>query len=303
MVAEAKVEQLPGRPRRRGPGWFVLNARDARWWQRDRARPLGDLEGDGDFAQLGMRIAVLQPGEPSGMYHAETGQEDFLVVSGECVLVIEGEERQLKAWDFVHCPPWTGHTFRRRRRRAVRHRHGRCTDGRNKIVYPVNEVAATHGSSVEKETPQPKEAYAPYPARAALHAVSRGRPPGRLALAARGEERVRQLLGSLNQPGVLDPLRELFEVDRVEVDEHAGVTLVVRRLEIEVGPRLEHHLLLVAIDADGERCPVAVAAPPGEELPTDSEGGPLPGSSSASGKRQRDPADVVPSGHASRLTA
>ena len=70
-----------------------------------------DLEGDGDFEQLGIRIAVLEPGQPTGMYHGEIGQEDFLVVSGECSLVIEGEERHLKPWDFVHCPPWTEHVF------------------------------------------------------------------------------------------------------------------------------------------------------------------------------------------------
>ena len=128
-----------------------------------RARPLGDLEGDGDFEQLGIRIAVLQPGEPSSMYHGETGQENFLVVSGECVLVIEGEERRLKAWDFVHCPPLTGHTFVGAGEGPCVDRHGRRADGDDKILYPVNDVAARHGASVETETPEPKEAYAPYP--------------------------------------------------------------------------------------------------------------------------------------------
>ena len=96
MVPEAPLETLPEGLGAEGPGWFVLNARDARWWQRQGLGRWADLEGDGDFDQLGIRIAVLQPGEPTGMYHGETGQEDFLVVSGECVLVIEGEERRLK---------------------------------------------------------------------------------------------------------------------------------------------------------------------------------------------------------------
>jgi len=163
VVTEARLEQLPEGLGAEGAGWFVLNARDARWWQRQGLGCWADLEGDGDFEQLGIRIAVVQPGEPSGMYHRETGQEGFLVVSGECVLVIESKERRLKAWDFVHCPSMTEHTL-------IGAGDGPCivvplaagTPG-DEIVYPVNEVAAKHGSSVEAETPEPKEAYAPYP--------------------------------------------------------------------------------------------------------------------------------------------
>jgi uncharacterized cupin superfamily protein len=162
-VPEAKLEQLPEGLGAEGPGWFVLNVRDARWWERQGLGRWADLEGDGDFAQLGMRVAVLRPGEPSGMYHGETGQENFLVVAGECVAVIEGEERRLKAWDFVHCPPWTNHTF-------VGAGDGPCVivtvgarTGDDQIVYPLNEAAAKHGASVEQETPHPREAYAPYP--------------------------------------------------------------------------------------------------------------------------------------------
>ena len=162
MVPEATLETLPEGLGAEGLGWFVLNARDARWWQREGLGRWADLEGDGDFEQLGIRIAVLQPAEPTGMYHGESGQEDFLVVSGECVLVIEGEERRLKQWDFVHCPPWTEHVF-------VGAGDGPCAivmvgsrkpDG--KVVYPVNEVAAKHGASVETETTEPAVAYAPF---------------------------------------------------------------------------------------------------------------------------------------------
>jgi uncharacterized cupin superfamily protein len=159
VVPEARLEQLPEGLGAEGPGWFVLNARDARWWQREGLGRWADLEGDGDFEQLGMRIAVLRPGEPSGMYHGETGQEDFLVVSGECVLVIEGEERRLRAWDFVHCPPWTKHTF-------VGAGDGLCVivmagsrAGGFEVVYAVSDVAAKHGASVLEETSIPDEAY------------------------------------------------------------------------------------------------------------------------------------------------
>lgn len=163
MVPEARLETLPEGLGAEGPGWFVLNAREARWWQRQGLGRWADLEGDGDFAQLGIRVAVLQPGEPSGMYHRESGQEDFLVVAGECVAIVEGEERRLGPWDFLHCPPMTEHTF-------VGSGEGPCVVvtvgarvGDDEIVYPVNEVAAHHGASVEVETPLPKEAYAPYP--------------------------------------------------------------------------------------------------------------------------------------------
>ena len=36
---------------------------------------------------------MLDPGEPMAMYHWETDQEDFLVLSGEPLLIVEGEER------------------------------------------------------------------------------------------------------------------------------------------------------------------------------------------------------------------
>ena len=93
------------------------------------------------------------------MYHRERGQEDFLVVSGECILVIEGEERRLGAWDFVHCPPWTHHVF-------VGAGEGPCVivmtgsrAGSFEVVYPVDEAAAKHGASVPVETSSPNEAY------------------------------------------------------------------------------------------------------------------------------------------------
>lgn len=146
-----------------GDGWYVLNARDARWREREglgrwcflEAEPIPEL-----FPELGFQLCVVEPGQPACMYHRESDQEDFLVVAGECVLVIEEEERLLKQWDFVHCPPETNHVF-------VGSGDGPCVIvmvGARKpegtIVYPVSEVAARHGASVETETPEPAEAYA-----------------------------------------------------------------------------------------------------------------------------------------------
>ncbi len=112
------------------------------------------------FPQIGIGIGILRPGEPSGLYHGEDAQEDFLVLSGECLLLVEGQERLLKAWDFVHCPPWTEHIF-------VGAGDGPCVvvavgarrKGRG-IRYPVNELAVKHRAGVEVETTVPAEAYA-----------------------------------------------------------------------------------------------------------------------------------------------
>ena len=98
-------------------GWFVANARDMRWShkpEQGESLPLtgrDEYEAETFFPMLGMAIRVMQPGQPSGTYHWETEQEDFLVLHGEGVLIVEGEERPLRKWDFVHCSPGTKHGF------------------------------------------------------------------------------------------------------------------------------------------------------------------------------------------------
>jgi uncharacterized cupin superfamily protein len=143
-------------------GGYVVNARDVLWRQRESLGRWADLEGDRNFDQLGFQLVVVQPGEPVCMYHGESEQEDFLVVSGECVLVIEGEERRLKRWDFVHCPPWTEHNFIGAGDGpcAIVMVGGRRPGGDEGIIYPVNEAAAKHDASVQTETRKPDEAYA-----------------------------------------------------------------------------------------------------------------------------------------------
>jgi uncharacterized cupin superfamily protein len=162
-VPEAKLEETDAGLVPEGEGWFVVNARDAAWWRSDELGQATTFEGKPRFAEVGFHVEVLLPGQPNCMYHGESGQEDFLVVAGECIVVLEGEERHLKAWDFVHCPPWAEHVF-------VGAGDGPCAIvmvGRRTpeggIVYPVNEVAAKHGASVDKETRDGKEAYARFP--------------------------------------------------------------------------------------------------------------------------------------------
>jgi len=162
-VPEAKLKETDAGPVPEGEGWFVLDARDAPWWRDDELGAAVVFEGEPGFPQLGFHVKVLLPGQPNCMYHGESNQEDFLVISGECVLVIEGEESQLKAWDFVHCPPLTEHVF-------VGAGDGPCAivmvgarRSDETFIYPVNDVAAKYGASVETETSDPGEAYARFP--------------------------------------------------------------------------------------------------------------------------------------------
>ena len=111
MVPEAPLEQTEHGLAAAGEGWFVLNARAARWRHSEELRASLRFEGETDFPQLGITLVVLWPGEPMAMYHWETDQEDFLVLSGEALLIIEGEERPLRRWDFVHCPAETKHVI------------------------------------------------------------------------------------------------------------------------------------------------------------------------------------------------
>lgn len=160
MVPEAPLEKVEDGLAPASEGWFVLNARDAQWYGNELGS-YTQFEGrDFRFDQVGIGIGIVQPGVPSAMYHGEDAQEDFLVLSGECLLIVEGEERRLRAWDFVHCPNWTEHIF-------VGAGDGPCivvgVGARRKgrgLVYPVNETALKYDAGVEEETSDPRVAYA-----------------------------------------------------------------------------------------------------------------------------------------------
>jgi uncharacterized cupin superfamily protein len=164
MVPEAPLEPTDAGLVPKGEGWFVVNAKEARWLEHEKFGSGTTFEGEPEFDQLGINIGVLEPAQPACMYHRENQQEDFLVLFGECLLIVDGEERPLKAWDFVHCPPGTNHVF-------VGAGEGPCAivsvgrrlGDKEEIVYPVEQVALRHGAGVEEETPEPKTAYAPFP--------------------------------------------------------------------------------------------------------------------------------------------
>jgi len=147
--------------------WFVRNVRDMKWWERG---PRGSValfvENEDD--QVGVNLFVLGPGQPMSMYHWEADQEGFLVLSGEALLIVEDEERPLRAWDYFHCPPNVPHTIVGAGSGpsailAIGARVHQDLEGWG--GYPYSEVAMKHDASAEEETTDPKVAYGRFPAR------------------------------------------------------------------------------------------------------------------------------------------
>ena len=161
MTGEARLERTKYGMTAATEGWFAVNVRDAAWMTNDKFGTACIFEGEEvRFPHVGYTLHVLEPGQPNGLYHYEEDQEDFLVVSGECIAIIEGEERRMGPWDFLHCPPGTKHIF-------VGAGDAPCVifmagsrTHRGSAVYPPDEAAIRHEAGVENETPEP---YAPYP--------------------------------------------------------------------------------------------------------------------------------------------
>jgi uncharacterized cupin superfamily protein len=175
VVAEARLADTGAGLVPQSDGWFVLNVRDAAWLRNDELGARCGFEADGRIVrerpdlgqhqhpQLGFKLHVLTPGKPSTMYHRESDQEDFLVLSGECLLIVEGQERRLAAWDVFHCAPHTTHSFvGTGDEPCVILMTGARTD-RGTILYPRDDLALRHGAGVEHETSSPQEAYSPLP--------------------------------------------------------------------------------------------------------------------------------------------
>lgn len=145
-----------------GAGWFVLNLAEARGERSPRVGHYTAIEPpDAPFEDLGINVHLLQPGQSGGLYHAEGAQEDFLVLAGECLLLVEEQERRMRAWDLFHCPAGTRHTF-------VGAGDGPCAilmvgarpDGG--AEYPVSELAVRHGAGLA-EPRSAEDAYAGFP--------------------------------------------------------------------------------------------------------------------------------------------
>jgi uncharacterized cupin superfamily protein len=163
MVPEAPLEQTDEGLAPAGHGWFVVNARDARWLDRPgRGKSLAFTPGAELFPHLGVNIRIVNPGEPTTMYHWESDTEAFLVLYGELIAIIEGQERPLRQWDFVYCPPETNHSFVGAGNGpcailAIGSRQHQSTSPWG--AYTVDEAAVRHRGGIEEETQDAHIAY------------------------------------------------------------------------------------------------------------------------------------------------
>jgi uncharacterized cupin superfamily protein len=160
-VPEAKLVATEAGMKPEGEGWFVVNMADSTSMGMDESQYGFIFEGaPRSFPHFGINVRVLGPGKPAAMYHAEAGQEAFLVLHGECVLVIEDQERQLRQWDFVHCPPGTAHVIVGAGNRPCAVLMVGARNAGTEVVYPASQSAAKHGASVEEDTEDRDKAYA-----------------------------------------------------------------------------------------------------------------------------------------------
>ena len=160
MSDEARIEKTDNGLIVKSEGWFVLHAEEAAWRRSEDFGDMCSFEGDARFAQVGVNLRVLQPGQLACLYHSEGDQEDFFILSGECLLIIEEQERRLRAGHFVHCPPDAHHVFVGAGEKpcTILMIGGRTTE--KKLRYPVSALSGKHNASAEAETNNPREAYA-----------------------------------------------------------------------------------------------------------------------------------------------
>jgi uncharacterized cupin superfamily protein len=160
MTEEAHLEETESGLRPTADGWFVVNVADTAWVVHDAfgSGCVFENRQGGEFPELGINISVVQPGQPLCLYHEESAQEDFLVLAGEARLLVNGEERALRTWDFVHSPAGTEHVIvGAGDGPAIVLAVGKRPD--EEIRYPKSELAEKYGASAEADTTDPQEAY------------------------------------------------------------------------------------------------------------------------------------------------
>ena len=169
---EAAIEETPEGRVARGEGWFILNLGEMAW----RTVGFGTSISfdaptkDPDQPGIGVHVHVLMPGEANGYYHAEEAQEGFLVLSGECIAVVEGEERLMRQWDYLHSPPGTAHITVGAGATPCAILMFGSPDSSRKVEWIADEIAAKHGASVARTTSDGHVAYEGLPSVVAVRA-------------------------------------------------------------------------------------------------------------------------------------
>ena len=163
MISEARLERLESGLAPAVDGWFVVNVADSAWETNDAFGAACFFEGDdAPFPDVGLSVRVFSPGKPHGLYHREPTEEAFLVLAGECLLIVEDEERHLRKWDFFHCPPTTGHVF-------VVAGDDPCivlmagSPRTSDVRYVLSAAALRRGAAVEAESSSPEDTLGPLP--------------------------------------------------------------------------------------------------------------------------------------------
>ena len=162
MIDEATLNQGPGGLEPADGGWFVVNVADTAWLTHHAfgAGCVFENRGNVQFPEVGINISVVEPGQPLCLYHEESMQEDFLMLAGEAVLLVNEEERPLRAWDFFHCPAGTEHVIVGAGNEPAIVLAVGARQEEGTIRYPKSELAAKYDASADEETPNPDEAYA-----------------------------------------------------------------------------------------------------------------------------------------------
>ncbi len=164
-VKEADSTETPYGRYITSDGWFVLNLAEALAVRNEEkggaAYPIEPRETP--FPDVGVHVRVLWPGDPNALYHSEAAQEGFLVLSGECTLVVEEEERELRQWDYFHCPADTRHVIVGAGDEPCAILMLGARPEVETLLYPVSAAAARYGASAAKDTEVPDEAYADWP--------------------------------------------------------------------------------------------------------------------------------------------
>jgi uncharacterized cupin superfamily protein len=160
-VPETPLRQAEGGLAPEGDGWFVVNVADAHATHSERfgSSARFELRPEVEFPEFGINVRVLQPGQPASLYHRENAQEVFLVLDGECVAIVEDEERPLRKGDLLYMPPGTAHVLVGAGDRPSSILMAGTRKDPEELLYLVSEPAARYGASAERETPSEEEAY------------------------------------------------------------------------------------------------------------------------------------------------